>query len=35
MIHELKGKKPAIAGGTFIAPSADVIGDVNIEPGTL
>ncbi|OGS68884.1 MAG: hypothetical protein A2Y96_01430 [Firmicutes bacterium RBG_13_65_8] len=26
MIHELKGMKPVIAGGTFVAPPADLTG---------
>jgi len=30
---ELKGKKPKIAPGAFIAPTASVIGDVTIEDG--
>ncbi len=33
MIMELKGKKPKIAPGAFIAPTASVIGDVTIEDG--
>jgi len=33
MIMELKGKKPKIAPGAFIAPTASIIGDVTIEDG--
>lgn len=30
MIQELNGKTPQIGNGTFVAPSADIIGDVRI-----
>lgn len=33
MIMELNGKKPQIAPGAFIAPTAAVIGDVVVEEG--
>ncbi len=33
MIMELSGKKPQIAPGAFIAPTAAIIGDVVIEEG--
>lgn len=33
MIMELSGKKPQIAPGAFIAPTAAIIGDVIIEEG--
>ena len=31
MIMELQGLKPQIAGNVFVAPSADIIGDVSID----
>ena len=34
MIYEHNGKKPRIAAGCFIAPSADIIGDVEIGEGS-
>ncbi|HSW34977.1 MAG TPA: gamma carbonic anhydrase family protein [Candidatus Limnocylindrales bacterium] len=33
MIIEFDGKKPQIASGTFIAPTATIIGDVIVEEG--
>lgn len=34
MIYEFYGKKPKIAKNCFIAPSADIIGDVEISSGS-
>ena len=34
MIYQFNGKKPKIAPGCFIAPSADIIGDVEIGAGS-
>jgi carbonic anhydrase/acetyltransferase-like protein (isoleucine patch superfamily) len=34
MIHEFKGNKPKIAKNCFIAPSAEIIGDVSIGEGS-
>lgn len=33
-IYEFKGKTPQIAEGCFVAPSADLIGDVQLAEGT-
>jgi carbonic anhydrase/acetyltransferase-like protein (isoleucine patch superfamily) len=30
MLHPLKGKFPSVGEGTFLAPSAEIIGDVII-----
>jgi len=34
MLHNYKGKNPKIAPGCFIAPSADIIGDVELGGGS-